>query len=216
MTVCIAKRHDTVYAYNHHLCRCDTARRAKARQDKMLDLRTLALGHGLWVDTTGTTRRLRALAATGWTTRQLADLLGSHQAQVRKWLAGDSRVHVDTAARVNSLYARLSETPGPSKRTTSWARRQGWIPPIGWDAETIDDPTVQPYAEEEVDVDPVVVERLIAGKRVPHTRAERLAAIAQMHAAGMLPNPIALRLHRSHGNVMRDLAELGLTAGVAA
>lgn len=219
MTCCTANRHHTVYAYNHHGCRCDTARLAKARQEKRHDLRAMALGHGLRVDPTGTTRRLRALCAIGWGHRYLADELGNFPAQVQLWLAGEAQVHVDTVIRVRALYDRLADTPGPGPRagrTVALARRRGWAPPIAWDADTIDDPAAEPYAGETVGIDPVVVERLCAGQRQTHTRAERHAAVTHMHGTGMSLRAIAERLHNSTRQVSRDLEHLGLNREDAA
>jgi transcriptional regulator with XRE-family HTH domain len=93
----------------------------------------------------GTTRRLRALMAIGYPQRQLAEELGSHQSWVSKLMLNDrANVNADTALRVGELYDRLSMTPGPSEETRDRAIRRGWMPPLAWDDETIDDPLAVP------------------------------------------------------------------------
>lgn len=109
----------------------------------------------LMVPAIGTQRRLRALFALGWTSRDLAPLLGVGDARVG-YLASDrqSTVLPDTAARVAAVYERLSMTIptdpprlsprhcGVRARQRRLAVRRGWAPPLAWD--NIDDPAERP------------------------------------------------------------------------
>lgn len=109
----------------------------------------------LMVPALGTQRRLRALFALGWTSRDLAPLLGVGVARVG-YLASDkqSTVLPETAAKVAAVYERLSMTvPADPEhlsprhcavhaRQRRLAVRRGWAPPLAWD--NIDDPDEQP------------------------------------------------------------------------
>lgn len=112
-----------------------------------LELVTLAdclehtAGHG-WMSATGTARRIRALLAIGWTHEHLHAATGI---ATRRHVKGDKgRVTRRTHEAIAGLYDRLSMTPGPSEQNRARARRLGWVPPLAWDDELIDDPTARP------------------------------------------------------------------------
>ena len=93
----------------------------------------------------GISRRLRALVAIGYSSAQLSDMVGIHPSYVSKLMNNTRpRVNADTANRVYSLYDRLCMTPGPSQAARDRAHRKGWMPPLAWDDETIDDPEARP------------------------------------------------------------------------
>ena len=93
----------------------------------------------------GTTRRLRALVAIGYTNQQLSELLGIGPSYVSKLTHNSRRqVNADTAQKVRALYDRLSMTPGPSVAARDRAHRKGWAVPLAWDDETIDNPDAEP------------------------------------------------------------------------
>ena len=121
-----------------------------------LTRRYLARGALMQVPALGTTRRLRALYALGWTSTDLAPLLGVGHARVGH-LASErqEKVHRVTAAKVAEVYDRLSMTvpqdpdvlPSPRHcrvhdRQRRMAARRGWAPPLAWD--DIDDPDETP------------------------------------------------------------------------
>lgn len=114
-------------------CR-DQAARAALRY-KALRAR---LGHRR-VDALGTRRRLQALAALGWPFRVVSVELGWEPTMAQKLTKVD-RVWADTAADVRVVYDRLSMTPGPSEQTRRRAARAGWLPPLAWDDDRLDDP----------------------------------------------------------------------------
>lgn len=98
----------------------------------------------LHVNPTGTLRRLRALAALGWPMAELGRRLGLPQVPDGRWAAVDAHA----ASLVRDLYAELSMTvPPPGRRYTSargLAARKGWVPPLAWDDDEIDDPAAVP------------------------------------------------------------------------
>lgn len=141
-TLCTASRHDTLNAYNTYGCRCDAARAVRSRDEKRRRLDALQ-GRTRLVDATGTHRRLRALMAIGWRARDLAPRIG--------WPCGEldtlfrrPTVRRRTAENVAQVYLELSDRRGPSEQTRRRAARSGWLPPLWWDDDTIDDPTHDP------------------------------------------------------------------------
>lgn len=117
-------------------CRAVARRYAKARE--------LGLVGGR-INSTGTTRRLRALGRMGWSSVALGAHLGVSQQKVCHWQVGRAAfVFEPTARRVARLYDRLSMTDGGSRRARLRAEREGWPPPLAWDDDTIDDPGATP------------------------------------------------------------------------
>lgn len=133
----------------------------------------------LYVDSTGTVRRIRALMAIGWRYCDI-DTAAGHPSARASWahnVVTQDKVHIDTAEKVAAVYERLCMTPGPSSRVRNLAARRGWPPPLAWDdIET--DP--EPLADGDTGqtVDPVVVERITHGDwRLAATPAERYAVL---------------------------------------
>ena len=101
----------------------------------------------------GVTRRLRALAALGWTARAVAEASGLHLDTIKSWRRGQvTEIHGITSA-VLAVYDDLSmRTPMPIDRyeraavsnIAGRARRDNWPPPLAWDDDTIDDPAATP------------------------------------------------------------------------
>lgn len=103
------------------------------------------------IDSTGTLRRLQALAAIGWSQAELGARLNIKQ-QNLSVLMTQPRCSVGFARKVQALYDRLwDQRPvGRDKWETAaitkarkHAERKGWLPPLAWDDDTIDDPIVQ-------------------------------------------------------------------------
>lgn len=125
----------------------------------------------------GATRRIRALMTLGWRHEDISATIGraSHHiaaGRYPKMPALDWRV-------VDAAYSRMSAVDGGSSRTRIRARKAGFIAPLGW--EDIDDPreTPAPIVSGELSVDPVVVMRLLEGRRIQSTPAEKRAAMEQ-------------------------------------
>jgi hypothetical protein len=89
-----------------------------------------------WIDSTGTRRRIQALAALGYSLKEQAEAIGRHATNFRLVLARET-VLVGTARMVRDLYSAWSMTPAPATwmadRTRRRAASQGWLPPLAWD-----------------------------------------------------------------------------------
>lgn len=95
------------------------------------------------VDATGTHRRIRALAAIGYTQEDIGARIGVIQRHIAGILGRD-KVSAATAAKVAKVFDELHLTPGPSEIARRRAKLKGWAPPLAWDDDTIDDPAAQP------------------------------------------------------------------------
>lgn len=164
-------------------CRCDRCRKAHARESK-----TRALHPRPLLPAAGTRRRLQALHRLGWSGAELSRRAGRSQFWVQQVLLQE-KVQQTTADVVRAMYDDLSMTWNTSVsagRTAAAARSKGWAPPLAWDEGEIDDPDARPYAEHTgVDVDEVVVERVLSGEwRLPTTRAEKVEISRRWYASG--------------------------------
>lgn len=102
------------------------------------------------VPSVGVSRRLRALVAMGYPMAYLSRQLGIHQSYISKLAVGyRNTCNPDTAAKVAALYDRISMTPGPSQAARDKAHRQGWMPPLAWDDDEIDDWLAVPHPGEQ-------------------------------------------------------------------
>lgn len=132
---------------------------------------------GQRVDPTGTARRLQALIAIGYTQRDLASRIGVLEANMPTLVGGDRQVTAGIARRVAAIFNELQLAPGRSVRARNTAQRRGWVSPLAWDEDTIDDPHAVPatHADGHCGVDQIAVERGIAwlAARVPYTRREQ-------------------------------------------
>jgi transcriptional regulator with XRE-family HTH domain len=102
-----------------------------------------APANGAYIDITGTTRRLQALVAIGYTQSELAARLGITPGNATDLFHGRGKALVATAKRVADLFAELAMTPGPSPRARTYAAKRGWAAPLAWD-DNIDDPDAKP------------------------------------------------------------------------
>lgn len=100
-------------------------------------------------DATGPRRRLRALMSIGWPAGFLAHEMSVAPATVRKIMTGDAeRVTQLTFKRVVAVYDRYSMRPAPSdsrfEQARLLARDNGWVSPLAWDDDVIDDVDAKP------------------------------------------------------------------------
>jgi hypothetical protein len=86
---------------------------------------------GHLVPAIGVRRRIDALGALGWSYADIGVVYTT---------ARGRSVHAHTRAHVLAVYDRLSMTVGPSARARLLAHQKGFLPPLAWDDETIDDP----------------------------------------------------------------------------
>ena len=144
-------------------------------------------GPGAHVPALGTVRRLRALAADGWTAAELGRRAGKHKqfivalqqynddAQVRRWVAD----------YVRTLYTELADqkpedagiSAALARLTRERAAGKGWISRAYWDAEDFDDPDFTPALEDDLKQIDVVAENaawLLADGLHPDIAAKRI------------------------------------------
>lgn len=196
---CAAQVHDTHTAYVRHGCRCPAACEARLRYDKRLKLEH-ARGQQRTVDATGTRRRLEALAVLGWSQSAVARRLGLSQQNVNTWTTR-RRIRVATAQLVAGLYAELWNTPNPHPMayvTRGIAERRGYLSPLWWDDDRIDDPTYDPRTDVQPDRITPFRER----------RNARLGEVARLRTRGFSARAIAEQVGISRRQVERDLAEI--------
>jgi hypothetical protein len=98
----------------------------------------------------GTTRRLQALSAMGYTSGQMAAWIGYDYKHFGQLLNGTKpSVTVAVAKRVDALFQRLQLEPAPDtwagRRARTRAVNLGWPAPLAWDEDTIDNPAAQPF-----------------------------------------------------------------------
>lgn len=108
------------------------------------------------VDATGTRRRVHALIAVGHTLEDIAQAGGATPGALSQIASPRSTrrwVTRDTAHKVRAAYDRMwdhvPDTSTPARRSAvnaalNKAARHGWLPPLAWDDDRIDDPTYTP------------------------------------------------------------------------
>jgi hypothetical protein len=167
-------RHGTRPGYDAHrragvpACPACTDAAARYERGRQWDL---LRGHRRLLPDTGTRRRLQALIALGWTTTQLGEAIGMHRGNLFTLAARPQPglVQAVTARKVAALYDRLCMTIPPASEYATKARnaatRRGWVPPLAWDDDTIDDPNARPRRGRSRDTGPLfdmaVVLRLV-------------------------------------------------------
>lgn len=94
-------------------------------------------------------RRLRALAALGWTNTEMGRRIGVTVTNFGPLIAGTGKIQAATARRIAALYDELHMTPAPDSPGATRARNRaaaaGWLPPLAWDdIDTGDLPEPEP------------------------------------------------------------------------
>lgn len=106
-----------------------------------------------WVDSTGATRRLQALAYAGWSLKLIAADASVDEGWLRKIRAGrtSGRVQAAVARKIAGTFSRLLPLAPPQDtrcqraavtRAVSLAAAEGWV--SGWAWDDIDDPAEKP------------------------------------------------------------------------
>lgn len=186
-------------------------------QAVILALKPGNVADGAFIDATGTKRRLQALCAVGWTWVALADELGIFAANVNR-ITQHAKVTKRFAAEVAEMYDRVwADTPPCSDagraRARNRARKAGWVGPLDWDDETIDNPDARPAVTDyEVAVDAMAVELALDGFKPKLNPAERHQAVARLHQLRWSDKKIAAWVGVSDQTVFRDRREIGLAA----
>lgn len=113
----------------------------------------LNLAGGAKVDSTGTTRRIQALVAIGWSQSKIAARLGVTPANFLNLSHGRTGVTTARAKAVADLYDELWNTAPPRAghrdegaytRSVRYAALAGWAVPMAWDEDTINNPDAVP------------------------------------------------------------------------
>ncbi|AYN57836.1 helix-turn-helix DNA binding protein [Arthrobacter phage Eileen] len=126
----------------------------KTTADKILAVKPQLelMAPGRYIDSTGPRRRVQALVAIGWSQSRLAKQLGMDQGNMSAFMAAD-QCTVRRALAIRDLYNRAWDQPQEgwdwrsriaANRSRNYAAARGWVPPLAWDDDTIDDPAAQP------------------------------------------------------------------------
>lgn len=211
--------------YQQHKCRCEGCKRGRAEYQfwYVRNRNKAAL-----VDATGTRRRLRALVAMGWSLNAIADREGCSWSRIRNWRDAEL-VQVSTVQSVRRVYDDMSMRV-PQPRTKSeraavtyakrYAARNGWVPPLAWDDETIDDPDAVPDVEGVAQVvvsevfadrfDPAVVDAAVRGQKPDLSPLERRQVITVLNGQRWSARRIAEHIGCATRTVDRIRGELEL------
>jgi len=170
------------------------------------------------IDATGTKRRLQALVALGWSRQKLAESFGADRSCIGRYMVRD-RVQASTALAVKDLYDRMWDTAPPEE--TRWDRAaaaaarnyaadRGWVKPMAWDDETIDDPAAKPSGTKQgkapAIVDPIAVEQALKGEKVHLNSVEAAEVVRIATDRGMSARQIAAITGRTARTVVRRRA----------
>lgn len=215
-------QHGTRHAYESCGCRCLPCRAAHAQM--INGYRHGRRSQGVYIPSAGTRRRLQALAAIGISARTIAQHTGVTTHMVRKYRSAVcDTIRPERAALFADAYNALSDHRGTgpdARRCEALARRFGWLPPIAYDDDTIDDPdpAVDAAARAALrldaptwdrdELDEIAVEQACNGRRVHLARAERLAAVATLTERGYSEKQISELLGYPARTVARDKAAI--------
>lgn len=94
----------------------------------------------------GTTRRLQALVANGYSQKDLIVRLGwpENGSTSELFLGRCRNIVVRKAQDAAVLFSQLQLVPGTDRKARARAKAKGWLPPLAWDEDRIDDPTYTP------------------------------------------------------------------------
>lgn len=107
-------------------------------------------GKGLYMPGCGVRRRLQALATRGWTMKEIARRYGHDSSSLSNMMCRRNKKYSygDVHDKIAALYDELWMVPPPDdytiKRQANLAARMGYLPPLCWDDDTIDDPYALP------------------------------------------------------------------------
>lgn len=187
------KHGETSNCYCLHKCRCGDCREHQ-REYEFWRRAMVKRGRVLLIDATGTRRRIQALAALGWGAAMVGARYGIQKGTINNWGARTGTVQRSTAETVRRIYDDLSMQLPPTDtrservrvgNTKARARKSGWVPPLAWDEETIDDPNATPFVAVEDGflhrLDDVVVDAAVRGERPVMSPAERRAAVTRLN-----------------------------------
>lgn len=149
------------------------------------------------VSALGSQRRIKALQALGWSKKAIAQEIGYSNNGAIAYLMRAETMLPETAAKIAAVYNRLHMTvpqgPGP-ERARTWARRQGFSPPLAWD-DIDNDPAprrAHKRGPKRTEIDEAMIWRVINGGPRPRklTPAEAAETVRRLLARGFSPRQI--------------------------
>lgn len=203
-------------------------RRAKAVRAYRYRQRVYLNGGPVQVPAVGTTRRLQALAAVGWSQKEIAARLGVTGARVGHLMNGMfPTVFPETAAAVAAVFDELCMVvptdPTPTRprqirvheRTRRHARARGWVTALAWD--DIDNPAERPKRgnarrPRRTDVDEAVVQRILAGEVLDTTTAEKYEIMRRWIALDRPEKALCERMGWKPGRYAPRASRLGVAS----
>lgn len=146
--------------------------------------------------------------------------LGKHERYAHRLTTTDV-VFAETRDAVRALFDSLWDMPAPSRnpaehytarRARNHAARNGWVGPLSWDDDTIDDPNAAPNIEGELSGEPDEsrVESAIRGEKPNLTAEERREVITRMHGLNWSASRLAEHLGCTPDTVQRIRRKLRL------
>lgn len=204
---------------------------------------------GANVDAAGTRRRVQALVACGWSYAEISARMGrpyGDRVHVRRFTFATA-VTRRTRDEVAVVFDRMWDVRPPAASSRERATRTrmmriaaaaGWLPPLAWDDDSIDDPAAIPAGrmphgpacaacthescqQIRPPLDEVLVARIMAGthqarRQVP-TSPELVAAVRRLAGLGLSDGEIGGRVGRSKDAVLkvRERATPPIPAGVS-
>lgn len=182
----------------------------------------LDMTDGTTIDATGSRRRLQALVAIGWSINRLGQQLGVDRGNMGR-LFEEEAISVRYARAISGLYERCWDTEpdcssagelGGVTRAKHIAAKRGWLPPMAWPDEQIDNPDFDPNQfdfDADLVADDLVVDAVLQGHRMKLTKIDRLEVVRRTTLRGMSAAQIAEMVQMTARQVQRDRDELGLT-----
>jgi len=175
----------TRYAPHCQPCRDQRARYERHRSYDEVN------GRPRVVPNLGTSRRVQALVANGWSLTAIGERLGGvSKDAVHNWMTNRAgQVRVATHNKVRDLYDELGDRPGGNTKSAAAARRRGWAKPNQWLDPDDPDETPDPgWTPGHVDAHDVAF-LASTGETWPGLEArfgiERHSLQAVLHKAGM-------------------------------
>lgn len=178
----------------------------------------LELAGGARVPAIGTRRRVQALVANGWSITKVGARVDMTAANFCSLLKRD-QVTVATAKRVAELYDELWDAAPPesthrdkiaASRARKYARLHGWLPPLAWDEDTIEIPDAIEHQVDDLELDEIAVERIMAGTlQLERSTPELVEAVLRLHARGLNDRAIGERVGRARDAVLKIRTRAG-------
>ena len=181
----------------------DGSRTPSQRVRRDTEKRILAIGlnlaDGAKIPACGSRRRIQALMCLGYSQSVIAERVGILPSNFSQTLHHGTDILVSTAKAIEQVYDDLSMTPNhpedwrgkiSASRSRRYAAEHLYVPPLGWDDDTIDNPFMEPQWVENIPhtqtpVDEVAVQRAVDGDRTVNlTKADRHEVARRWQATG--------------------------------